>query len=555
MNKGVIVVSVYLLLTLILGLSFRRRAGTSIREYYLAGSSIGGLLLFFTMSATNFSAFTIFGLSGAGYRMGYSFYPVMGFGTGFMVLSFILIGKRIRRLSEADRSAGPPGNGETGGAGFLTPSDYISYRYGSKLLKLLISGVLVFFTLPYIAIQAVAAGRSLFSLTGIPYLVGAFIISLFVIFYVFSGGLRSIIWTDLIQAVMMIGFTFTSFIIISIKSGGFITIHEELLVQSPELFTRSGTGGLGPGIWFSYLLLWFFADPMFPQLFQRFLAARDEKSLNVTIILYPLITTWLFFLTISIGVMGQNVFPDLPAGQSDSIFPLLLRLHAGELLGTILLTGSLAALMSTMDSQLLSISSLLQRDFLPGKWKGSPAVGRMIVLILGCTGFLIAVNPPAEILAFINKTTFNGLSVLTPAFIGGLYWKRAHWFGAVVSIIAGEILVLLFFLGVFEVSGMLPVIPILIVVISLFILLSLAAPLLLSRHHRGTPVAESVITFKFDYRLLFFLIPVAAGSDIWNWDKIPVNLFLGLPFWVWRYAALGILLSLAYKYYLKRDSH
>ena len=78
---------VYLLITLIIGLVFRKKAMTNRVEFFLAGRKLSKTLLFFTLAATNFSAFTIFGLSGAGYRIGYAFYPVMGFGTGLMALN------------------------------------------------------------------------------------------------------------------------------------------------------------------------------------------------------------------------------------------------------------------------------------------------------------------------------------------------------------------------------------------------------------------------------------------------------------------------------------
>jgi len=78
------------------GLLFRRRSRPAPWSFFLAGRGIGRLVLFFTMAATNFSAFTIFGLSGAGYRIGYAFYPVMGFGTGFMALGMWVIGSRMQ---------------------------------------------------------------------------------------------------------------------------------------------------------------------------------------------------------------------------------------------------------------------------------------------------------------------------------------------------------------------------------------------------------------------------------------------------------------------------
>jgi SSS family solute:Na+ symporter len=161
------VILCYLFIMLLFGIAFRKKSKEGRIEFYLAGRNVSKLLLFFTMAATNFSAFTIFGFSGAGFRMGYSFYPVMGFGTGFMALSFFIIGQKILLLSKQ--------------RGYLTPSDFVGDRYNSPFLKRLFSLVMVVFTLPYIAIQAIASGTSLQSLFGLPYLAGAALVTLFIV--------------------------------------------------------------------------------------------------------------------------------------------------------------------------------------------------------------------------------------------------------------------------------------------------------------------------------------------------------------------------------------
>ena len=92
---SIFIILTYFFITLIIGFHFnrqsRRRTGDSGVDFFLAGRSLRPLLLFVTMAATNFSAFTIFGLSGSGYRNGYAFYPLMAFGTGFMALTLSLI--------------------------------------------------------------------------------------------------------------------------------------------------------------------------------------------------------------------------------------------------------------------------------------------------------------------------------------------------------------------------------------------------------------------------------------------------------------------------------
>ena len=350
MTPQLAVVLVYLLAMLAIGLFFRRRSSAGTVEFFLAGRGLGRMVLFFTMAATNFSAFTIFGLSGAGYRIGYAFYPVMGFGTGFMALGLWVIGSRMQALAR--------------GRGYVTPSDFILDRYGSPALKGLFSLVMILFTLPYVAIQAIAAGRSLETLAGLPYWAGALLVMGFTALYVMLGGMRSVAWTDVVQALMILGLTLAGFLLIAVRVRGLGGSAAQLAARYPALFSRPGLdGSMVPGVWLGYLLLWLFADPMFPQLFQRLLAARDRRALKTTVVLYPLITTFLFFLTVSIGVLGRAVFPDLSPARSESVYPLLLARFASPFVSTLLLTGGLAALMSTLDSQLLTMASMIGLDF------------------------------------------------------------------------------------------------------------------------------------------------------------------------------------------------
>jgi len=531
MDYRLVIILIYLSLTLIIGFIFRKQAKKNTIEFFLAGRSLSGVLLFFTMTATNFSAFTIFGFSGAGYRMGYSFYPVMGFGTAFMAISFHLIGSKILILSRKRN--------------YITPSDFVYDRYNSPFLKKLFSLIMIIFTLPYIAIQAISSGKSLNSFIGIPYLSGAVLITLFIIAYVALGGMRSIAWTDFMQGVMMTGFTLVAFFLIAQKSGGFTRLHAEIESSNPQLFARPGNNNaMGYGIWFGYMFLWFFADPMFPQLFQRFMAAKDEEALKSTIILYPVITTFLFFLTVSIGVMGRFTFPELAVEKSDAIFPLLLGRYANTFLGTIILTGSIAALMSTMDSQLLTLTSMITADFFTIK-KREILKEKLTIIGLGIIGILIAIRPPQTILDFINKTTFYGLSVLAPTVIGGLYWKKANKNGAVASILVGEGMVLGYYFNFIKTPGILPVVPIMVVAGGVYVLGSLLT---------ASENENMDIVFKIKKESIVwipvFLLMFILGNDFWAWGRKPI-IICGLPLWVWYFFGLGIVLSILYKVYFK----
>jgi len=525
------IIAVYLAAMLVIGIFFRKPASASKVEFLLAGRGLGRLLLFITMAATNFSAYTIFGLSGAGYRIGYAYYPIMSFGTGFMALALFVVGRRIVVLSKE--------------RGYVTPSDFVADRYGSTAFKRFFSAVLIVFTLPYIAIQAVSSGRSLESLVGIPYATGALLVTGCIVVYVVLGGMRSVAWTDVVQAVMMIGFTFIAFVIIARGSGGFVQVNTELAGTLPGLYSRPGLdGSMSPGVWFGFLFLWFFADPMFPQLFQKLIAAKDGRSLKTTVVLYPLITTILFFLTVSIGVMGRHTFPALSASESESIFPMLLARYASPVIGTLLLTGGLAALMSTMDSQLLTLGSLVTLDFLRLR-RREVLAQRIAVVALGALGYLIALRPPETILDFMNKSSFTGLAVLAPAVIGGLYWRRASVRGATASIVAGEALVLLFYFKVLHLPGIQPVVPVVAAAGAVFVVGSLLFPGRGGNPEVVQPVGKKAMLLALPFIALFLL-----ANDFWAWGRTPV-LLLGLPLWVWYAISLGLLLSLAYALVLR----
>ena len=98
----------YFVVVLVIGFIARTRWNSTPDTYFLADRKFGTPILLGIMVATNFSAFTVFGTSGAGYRDGYAFFPIMGFGTGFMALTFWIIGRKIRQVGLEHGLVTPP---------------------------------------------------------------------------------------------------------------------------------------------------------------------------------------------------------------------------------------------------------------------------------------------------------------------------------------------------------------------------------------------------------------------------------------------------------------
>lgn len=540
MTTQVLVIVLYLATLVGIGAVARTRARRHPDDYFLASRSLPGWVLFLTMAATNFSAFTVFGFSGAGWSMGYAFYPVMAFGTGFMALAFVLLGPPIWRLGKEH--------------GLVTPPEFAYQRSGSRALRIAFLVVMTTFTLPYLAIQPMAAGYALESLLGIPYYAGAAIATAVVVAYVLLGGLRGEVWTDMFQGVMMISLMTLALVTVANAFGGLTAANAAVAATRPELFSRPGLGGaLTPGVWFGYMSLWFLCDPMFPQLFQRFYAAKNPRALAVTASLYPLVTGFLFLLPVSIGVVGRLAFPSLPPGAAaDRILPLVLHEVAPPWIETLVLCAGLAALITTLDSQLLTLSSMMARDvWAPlaerrARRRGRPAsppstwVGRGFVILLALVGLGIAYRPPGTFVE-ITTETFTGLAVLFPTVAAAIYWKRFHGGAALASILVGEALVLAFHMKWLPTFGTLPVVP---VVAASTIVLFVGCQMAGRRGRVPLGLAPAMSRRAKVGWTLAFVTLFALAHDVWAWGDSRTWL-LGFPWWVWTCAGLCVALSVS----------
>jgi SSS family solute:Na+ symporter len=427
-----ITISAYLLITLLIGFIGYRSANNTPEDYFLAGRKMGPFLLFFTFIATNFSAFFFLGFSGEGYRIGYSYYVMMAFGTIFAALSFYFIGYKTWLLGKQN--------------GYVTPVEMIGGLSGSQPLKLLYLGVMLFFTLPYLALQPIGAGYILTNLTSgaIPYFTGASVLTGFIVIYVFSGGMRSVAITDLMQGLLMFTLMGAAVWVIAKDLGGLESANKAVFEVQPALFSREGLGNyFTPKKWFSLLILWTFCVPMFPQMFMRFFVPKDVKALKISTFLYALIPTILFICPVIIGVLAHLSFPGLEGKEADQVLPMMLMKHAPEWLAALIMVGALAAFMSTLDSQLLALSTLFTRDlYLPfinskAGLKKQVMVGRAMVVLAAGAGLAIAYQPP-DTLFVIAKETFTGFSVLFPTTLALLHHKKVPVMGCITSIVLGE---------------------------------------------------------------------------------------------------------------------
>jgi len=460
----ILLVIAYFIGLILLGIYAHKRTKKTAQDYFLANRTFGPIILFFTLAATNFSAFTFLGFAGKAYDSGFGQYGIMAFGTAIMAIMFYVIGRKVWKLGKEK--------------GYITPPELIGDRFNSTSLRLLFMGVMVVFTIPYLATQAIGAGMLIESVTGasIGWQIGAIFTMFVIMIYVIFGGMRGSGWTDVIQGILMISALTLAVVFIAINLGGFEAANTMAYNASPELFTRPGGGDyFMPMMWFSFMLLWIFADPMFPQIFSRFYTAKDEKSLKQSMILYPIVVSFLFLCPVLIGIWAHGVGLDV-SGQKDMVLPMMVANYAPGFVYAFVMVGALAALMSTADSQLLSLSTMLSHDLPFKKRKISEInIGRILIVILSLFAILfviISYNPCEGIMGTLVKTTFSGLAVLCPTTIAALYWKRATKYGCIASILIGETSVFIFQYNLLPTFGLLSAIWAIIIAIIILIVVS-----------------------------------------------------------------------------------
>jgi SSS family solute:Na+ symporter len=438
----------YFSLLIIMGIIAYRRTKKTPEDYFIAGRTFGPIILFFSLAATNFSAFTFLGFAGNAYKIGLGQYGIMGFGTAIMAIMFFVIGRKVWKVGKQKR--------------YITPPELIGDRFGSRSLRLIFMGVMVVFTIPYLAVQAVGAGILIQYVTGaISWQIGAVITIAVVMLYVMLGGMRGSGWADVFQGVLMISAMTCAVVFVAIRLGGFEHANLMAYTANPVLFTRPGVGGyFTMQMWFSFMLLWLFVDPMFPQLFSLFYTAKNQKSLKVSMMLYPLVVSFLFLFPVLIGVWAHGAGVSVPAGSEDMVLPLMVQSFAPSSIFAFVMIGALAALISTADSQLLSLSTMLSHDLLGlTKRRREVLYGKVVIVLLSLFTVLFVIggyNPNEGIMGTLVKTTFSGLVVLCPTTLAALYWKRATRYGCMGSILVGELSIVLFHYKLLPDFGFLP---------------------------------------------------------------------------------------------------
>lgn len=347
-----IVVGLYLLSLLLIGY-FARRASkeSSLDDFYLAGSSLGLLSLFFTLYATQYSGNSLFALPGKAYRDGFAAGAFI-FGVMGIVLVYSLFAPQLQRLARQHR--------------FITVGDFVMWRYQSQPMRNMVNLVLALVLISFILGNLKAVGLLVQTSTGgaVSATWGIVGIALVMAVYESIGGMRGVIWTDVLQGLLLL---FTCLLIFFVLAA----TQDSGVIAEPRLFigeVKQVVSDTRTSISFvSLVLLIAFGASVYPQAIQRIYAARDVVTLRRSyriMLVMPLFTTLPILL---IGMSAATWFPELDRAGSENVMLLSINRLITELPGwswlrVLFLSAAIAAIMSTIDSALLSLGSIISKD-------------------------------------------------------------------------------------------------------------------------------------------------------------------------------------------------
>ncbi len=409
---AVIVIS---LIFVFLGL-YHSRKYQGINNYLTANRSVGFFSLTTSLTASALGAWILFGPAsastwgGMGAIIGYSL------GTAFPMLFLIFLGKKIRKEFPKGSSL----------------IEFMRKKFGKSLFKLILL-MTIFYMFIFLCAEVTAISVLINYISGVELWLTALVILISTLVYTLYGGLRASIFTDNIQMVIMIILLITSFAFITSFIGSEFSI-EFIKEKNPQLLSLSYIPGYTAGLTFFIAVA---ATNLFHQgNWQRVYSAKNFITLKKSLIMsFLLIVPIVFFM----GYSGMVAFSISPDTRPDLGFFTLLLNDQTEILSLIIIILGLALTISTVDTLVNAISSLIVVDgkatFNINKKINFLNLSKKIILILSLICFIVASRGFDILYLFLLADLFCCAFVLTVFY--SFYNKDINEKTAYISIIAG----------------------------------------------------------------------------------------------------------------------
>ena len=445
MNPVTVGFFLYLFLIMAIGIYTARQTRT-LKDFALGGQRLGPWVIAFSERASGESAWLILGLPGAALVAGLmELWTVVGCISG-IIFSWFFIARRLRQATE-----------ETGA---LTLPELFAKRFNDEkgILRMLASLIITFFFTFYVSAQFAGAGKVLNVTFGISEMEGMLLGALIIIFYTLLGGFLAVAWTDLIQGIIMIGTLVILPLVAILEINSLDSI--EFSMQPETLFgTKTGLAALVTAIGG---LSWGLGYMGQPHLVTRYMAIDQVKHVKISRRIAIAWAVPAFFGSMLIGMAGmfllsagtlsfegQTLVGLAALDDPEKIMPILAQNLLHPWIAGIFISGAIAAMMSTADSQLLVSTTVLTEDLLGNYWKGLKErielllVGRILTVLIGIVAFLLAWRSESLVFEMVSYAWAGLGASFGPALLLTLWWKRVSKAGIIGGMLAGTLFTIL----------------------------------------------------------------------------------------------------------------
>ncbi len=446
----VIVIAAYLLIIATIGIIAFKRGQSNTEDFFLASRTVGPMVFFLSIFATNMTAFAILGSSGLSYRRGIGIYGLMASSSGFVIpLTIFFIGTRLWALGKR--------------FGHQTQVQFFRDRWECDGIGTVIFALSAAMLVPYMIISIMGGGTVLQEISTakgshdplIPYWLGCAIVAVVVTVNVFFGGMRGTVWVNIFQTILFLCFGFVAMVVISHAfPGGFGEIVAKIGADPKSSFLLTRERMPQTEFW-SYTLIPL-SSIMFPHMAIMCFSARKVTAFKRTVIIYPIAIMLIWLPCIFLGVIGAQVIPGLK--DSDGILLRLLNDNAPAWLAGLLGAGIISAVMGSDAHQVLAMSTMFTKDIYTHyggreKYGEKAAVhfARAFILAVTVIAYLIALYLKSRqgIFEIAIRFAFSGFAAMAPVMIAALFWKRSTKWGALAAtlFVAGTLVTFAFLQG------------------------------------------------------------------------------------------------------------
>ena len=445
----VIAMVIYLGVMLMIGL-WGYKQSDDYEDYMLSGRSLHPFVAALSAGASDMSGWLLMGLPGALYMSGFvELWMAIGLLIGCAV-NWVVTAPRLRAYTQAANNS-------------ITVPSFLENRFNDRSRVIRVAAgliILVFFTF-YVSSGMVAGGRYFESTFGGDYLTGMIIIAAVTVGYTFVGGFTAVSYTDTVQGIIM----FLSLIAVPIMA--LLTLDDAGQIWTYQTENSYGANLIEPNPnWFSLFtgvsfvaaisnLAWGLGYFGQPHIIVRFMALRKPSDARAGMA-YGV--SWMALClvgAIAVAVIGPAYFgldeniAIVDKENFETIFLDMGRILFHPLLAGLVLTAVLAAIMSTISSQLLVVASALIEDMYKGLINKNASdsslknLSRLAVIAVALLAALIALNPEAGVLALVSFAWAGFGASFGPVVVGALYWRRLNAAGAAAGLITGAVVAFL----------------------------------------------------------------------------------------------------------------